>query len=304
MVTLRQLQALSALANTGSFTAAANELALTQSAVSVTIKELEQQVGVPLVQRGRTLHLTPAGKALCETGNRVLADINRTLGSLRGGGELKGGRIRVAVGPLTAATFFPQALNLFRSRHPLVAVDVLDVPVEQASQRLAADEVDAAIGSIGTNPALSTVLHTELLLRDRLFAVYAHGHSPIDGPTKQGRMRWAALRNAEVVLTDRISGQWRELFLQLSDAGIALNIVHEVKLYSTAMEMVRCGLGMTLLPAFAARHLDKAFYDVYPMGHGAAHWDVHWMTRAGATPSTAVQALRLAVVDTLASVRA
>lgn len=89
MVTLRQLHALATLANTGSFTATADALALTQSAVSVMIKELEQQVGVVLVERGRTVRLTAAGKTLCETANRVLADIHRTVAGLRSVGNCK-----------------------------------------------------------------------------------------------------------------------------------------------------------------------------------------------------------------------
>ncbi|MBN9476525.1 MAG: hypothetical protein ABS43_17535 [Bordetella sp. SCN 67-23] len=300
MVTLRQLHALATLANTGSFTATADALALTQSAVSVMIKELEQQVGVVLVERGRTVRLTAAGKTLCETANRVLADIHRTVAGLRSVGELQGGRIRVAVGPLTAATFFPRALALFRARHPLVAVDVLDVPVEQASQRLAADEVDVAIGSPGTSPALATVLRTEPLVRDRMHAVYARGKAP-PAPAGGRRMKWQALQHAEVILTDRVSGQWREVFLQLSRAGVALNAVQEVRLYSTALEMVRCGLGMTLLPAFAARHLDAAHYDVRGIEHGDTRWEVHWMMRAAAAPTAASEALREAVIEALGS---
>lgn len=254
-----------------------------------------------LVERGRTIRLTAAGKTLCETANRVLADIHRTLAGLRSGGQLQGGRIRVAVGPLTAATFFPRALALFRARHPLVAVEMLDVPVEQASQRLAADEVDVAIGSPGTSPAVATVLRTELLLRDRLYAVYARGKAP-PAPAGGRKMKWEALQHAEVILTDRVSGQWREVFLQLSRAGVVLNAVQEVKLYSTALEMVRCGLGMTLLPAFAARHLDSAHYDVRGISHGDTRWEVHWMTRAAAAPTAAVQALRAATAEALASV--
>ncbi|MDX3905979.1 MAG: LysR family transcriptional regulator [Pigmentiphaga sp.] len=300
MVTLRQLHALATLANTGSFTATANTLALTQSAVSVMIKELEQQVGVVLVERGRTVRLTAAGKTLCETANRVLADIHRTLDGIRSSGELRGGRIRVAVGPLTAATFFPRALALFRERHPLVGIEVLDVPVEQASQRLAADEADVAIGSPGTSPALATTLHTELLLRDRLYAVYARGKAP-PAPAAGRRLKPQVLQKAEVILTDRVSGQWRDFFLQLSKAGVALNAVQEVKLYSTALEMVRYGLGMTLLPAFAARHLDPGHYDVRAIEHGEARWEVHWMTRAAATPTAAIRALRSATAEALAT---
>ncbi|MBU4609557.1 LysR family transcriptional regulator [Achromobacter sp. GG226] len=302
MVTIKQLRALIGVAETGSFTAAARRLAVTQSAISVMIRELEELVGEPLVVRGRNVHLTAAGETLRASALRSITDLNRTLDGIRTGREQEGGRLRLAAGPLAAATFMPRALALFRERQPMVSVDLVDMPVQDVAQGVAVEQVDIAVGALGNNPRLAGLLRSEPLLNDRVYAVYGAGLAPeLRGKSK--RLPRAVLQDAEIILTGRVTGQWRDFFLQFSEEGITFNIAYEVSLYSTVLQMVRCGLGMTLLPAFAASHLDPTVYDVRAIDHGSARWPVQWITRQGGAPSTAALALRKAVDDTLAEQR-
>ncbi len=299
MVTIKQLRALVGVAETGSFTAAARRLAVTQSAISVMIRELEELVGESLVVRGRNVHLTPAGETLRASAVRSLTDLNRTLDGIRTGREQQGGRLRVAAGPLVAATFMPRALALFRQRHPMVSVDLVDMPVQDVAQGVAVEQVDIAVGALGSNPRLAGLLRSDPLVEDRVYAVYGHGLAP-ETRGKSKRLSRSVLQSAEIILTGRVSGQWRDFFMQFSEEGITFNIAFEVSLYSTVLQMVRCGLGMTLLPGFAASQLDPAVYDVRAIDHGTARWPVQWITRQGANASPAALALRKAVDEALA----
>src|SRR5690606_11457021 len=107
MPTLRQLRALHLLGQTRNFTRTADEMAVTQSAVSVMIRDLESEVGTALVARGRALRLTDAGEALSACAGRALDDIRRTVADIRAGVDLQRGRLRIAVAHLCAGTFFP-----------------------------------------------------------------------------------------------------------------------------------------------------------------------------------------------------
>jgi DNA-binding transcriptional LysR family regulator len=298
MPTLKQLRALGILAQTRSFTRTSEELAVTQSAVSVMIRELEEEIGTPLVERGKVIHLTPAGEALRQAGARAVADINRAVLSIQQGMELKSGLVKIAVGHLSAATFFPQALALFNSRFPHIAVEVIDGPVEQVSRLLIAEEVHVAIGSVDTHPGMAALLQTELLLADRVHAVFSK--SADRKLSIPARTKWSALAHSPLILVGRVLGQWRELLLKLSDAGIDVNVAHEVKLYSTAVEMARCGLGVALLPGFAARRLDSRYFGFSLLERPSTHWDVYWMQRRSAAMSPAAEQLKAVVKEVLA----
>ncbi|OYV49667.1 MAG: LysR family transcriptional regulator, partial [Burkholderiales bacterium 21-58-4] len=97
-LTLRQLDILEAVARCGSFSRASEELYLTQPAVSMQIKQLEQTLGLPLFEQiGKRIHLTEAGRETLETSravNRELANLEHALGDLKG---LKGGALAVSV---------------------------------------------------------------------------------------------------------------------------------------------------------------------------------------------------------------
>ncbi|MGE0201937.1 MAG: LysR family transcriptional regulator, partial [Candidatus Melainabacteria bacterium] len=84
MPTLRQLKALSLIAQTGSFTKAAERLFITQSAVSALIRELEDEAGTPLIIRGRALRLTDAGQHIQRAGKRAQHEVDRALHEVQG----------------------------------------------------------------------------------------------------------------------------------------------------------------------------------------------------------------------------
>src|SRR5919109_1563654 len=121
MLDVRRLRVLQAVAEEGSFSAAADALSFTQSAVSQQIAALERETGTTLVQRGPGgLRLTEAGSALVAHTDAVLArlaDAERELAAIAG---LRGGRVRLASFPTAGATLVTQAISLFSKRHPEV----------------------------------------------------------------------------------------------------------------------------------------------------------------------------------------
>jgi DNA-binding transcriptional LysR family regulator len=148
--TLRQLQIFVAVAKHLSLTRAAEELRLTQPAISMQVKALERAAGMPLVERvGRQMALTEAGGELLRHAQAVLRslqDAEDVLASLRG---LKAGRVSIAV-VSTAKYFAPKFLALFSREHPDVELKLAVNNREAVVQLLLDNEVDLAL--MGTPP--------------------------------------------------------------------------------------------------------------------------------------------------------
>lgn len=150
-VTLRQLDILEAVARCGSFSRASQELHLTQPAVSMQIKQLEQSLGMPLFEQiGKRIHLTEAGQETLKTSRTVareLGNLEHTLAGLKG---LKGGTLTVSVAS-TASYFTARLMALFRETHPDVGISLNVVNRETLLQHLAENSIDLAL--MGQPPA-------------------------------------------------------------------------------------------------------------------------------------------------------
>jgi len=144
-LTLRQLQCFSAVARNLSFTRASDELHLTQPAVSMQVRQLEQQTGIALTEQlGKQIHLTEAGEEVFRYARSILQQVDElddVLNKMRG---LSGGRLRIAA--ISSANYFaPKLLGVFHQRFPDVGVS-MDVTRQQSVLKQVADnEVDMAI---------------------------------------------------------------------------------------------------------------------------------------------------------------
>ena len=146
-VTLRQLRALVALVRTGSFTQAAASLHVTQSALSGQIKELEQALGVRLVERStRRIGLTEAGRGFYPLVDKILQDLEGVLHGIDDLKALKKGVVRIAAPQLMACTLLPEVIAAFRQTHPEVQIRLADCEVDSVLARVASGEVDFGVG--------------------------------------------------------------------------------------------------------------------------------------------------------------
>jgi DNA-binding transcriptional LysR family regulator len=114
-LTLRQLRAFAAVAETGSFTAAAQQLHLTQSALSVLVRELEREMGVQLLDRHtRRVQLTEAGREFLPSVHRLLGDLTTAVAGVTDLRDKKKGVLRLAAPQLMACTLMPRVIAVYR----------------------------------------------------------------------------------------------------------------------------------------------------------------------------------------------
>src|SRR5687768_2534323 len=146
MLDVKQLRVLKAVAEHGSFSAAAEALSYTQPAISPDAAALETHAGATLGARtSRGVRLTEAGLALVDHAEVVLARLAAAEAELEAIAGVRGGRVRLSSFPTAGASLLPPAVALFTERHPDVELTFVEQEPEEAVQMLRAGELEVAI---------------------------------------------------------------------------------------------------------------------------------------------------------------
>jgi LysR family transcriptional regulator, low CO2-responsive transcriptional regulator len=234
-LTLGQLRTFLAVASTGSVRAAADQLVVTQPAVSSALAAVRKQVGVALVARdGRGLRLTPAGQALAERARAALALLDEAVAAARGEADPDRGRLRLASVTTAGEHLAPPLLATFLADHPEVTISLEVGNRRRVADLLAHHEVDLAIG--GRPPPGAQTLAVK---GNRLVVVGAPGHS-----------RSGELEAATWLLREPGSGTRATAEAFLEELGISPRIF-TFGSNGAVVGSVRIGLGVTLISADA-----------------------------------------------------
>src|SRR5919201_7070926 len=146
MLDVKRLRVLREVAQQGSFSAAAEALGYTQSAVSQQIAALERETGSTLLVRtARGVRLTDAGRALVEHSDGILARVAAAEQELEAIAGLRGGRVRLASFSTAGSTLVPLAIARFSRQHPGVELSLVEAEPEEAIPGLKAGELDVAL---------------------------------------------------------------------------------------------------------------------------------------------------------------
>src|SRR2546423_667353 len=178
MLDVRRMRVLREVAAQGSFSAAAESLSFTQSAVSQQVAALEREAGAKLVERGaRGIRLTAAGEALVSHADAILSRLDDAEQELAAIAGLRGGRLRVASFQSAGATLVPRALGEFHRRHREVDLSASTAELIEARDLLRAGEIDIAIVmDFEAQPLVYSELETEHLLNDQYYAALPSAH--------------------------------------------------------------------------------------------------------------------------------
>jgi DNA-binding transcriptional LysR family regulator len=245
---------LSEVAARGSFSAAADALSLTQSAVSQHVAALERETGLTLVERGaRPVALSEAGHALVRHAQGILgrlADAEQELGEIAG---RRRGRLRVGSFPTALATLAPPAFAAFRRRHPDVTLTMVDDHLQRLLPRLETGELDLAL--IYEHDALPEVAARELdrtpLLDDEFRVLLPAGHRLA---RRTRRLRLADLREETWIGGAPTSAWYRITSHACRQAGFAPVPSFISDDHSTVQALVAAGLGVSVVPGLASAH--------------------------------------------------
>lgn len=250
-MTVRQLRAFLAVAQTLSFAQACERLHLSQSALSLAIKSLEERLGGRLFTRTtRSVRLTPEGEALLPLARRLLADWADAERALQRRFAVQQGEVSLAAMPSFAGNLLPPVLRRFREQHPNIRIRVHDVINERVIDMVQARRVEIGIAF---EPAESVPLLFTPLYRDRFVAVVPAD----DALAETDATDWAALLQRPFITLQAPSAVRAMLEARLAEHGRTLPVEIESHQLATVGRMVACGLGVSAVPALCARQMHE-----------------------------------------------
>jgi LysR family transcriptional regulator, low CO2-responsive transcriptional regulator len=244
-VTLRQLRTFKTVADLNSFSHAAQQLRLSQPSVSYQVKELEEAIGLPLLDRlGKRVQLTEAGSLLYAYAMRtlnVLDEASVALEEMRG---IERGTLRVGASTTVGIYLLPAALGAFKKLHPGLVISLEIGTRARVQEQVLRNELDlAVVGPALKDPELAVVP----FVSDELVVIAPANHQ-LNG---QGRHTLKDLQDQPFVMREPASGSRSELEKAARKAGAKLNVAMELGSNGAIKHAVESGLGLAVMSRYA-----------------------------------------------------
>ncbi|QDD88633.1 LysR family transcriptional regulator [Pseudomonas oryzihabitans] len=284
-VEIGDLRAFVAVADLGSFAAAARELYLSQPALSRRILKLENSLGVRLLNRTtRRIELSAPGRAFLGRARQVLNDFDESLLDVTDAANRLTGEVTLACVP-TVINQLPEVLKQYQRQYPGILVRVMDEGASDVLTRVTRGEADFGINYLG---AQEGNLVFEPLHEDDFVLVCPRSH-PL---ATCASVRWAELASHSYIAVNKASGNRMLLDLALARIPDLPKPVLEARHVRTVIDLVAAGLGVATVPRLAipASALDSYLVAV-PLSEPAITRSLGLITRHGQLLSPAAQRL-------------
>lgn len=271
----RQLRSFVTVVHTGSFTTAARELFLSQSAVSHSLRALEEDVGCRLLNRvNKKVILTPAGEHLYHYATKILAEMGSARDELAHLNSWGSSKIRIGASTTACQHILPQVLTKFKSDFPNcsnIVIEPGDTP--ELIDLLHDQKIDLAIALEPKHHEQLT--YTELFTDELNFAV-----GPDHPWAKQGHATRAEIPTQNYIFYSKNSYTFQMVGKYFSQEDMVLNSVMELGSMEAIKEMVKVGVGISVLaPWIVKRDVDEGTLVTLPLGRrklkrkwGVIHW--------------------------------
>lgn len=289
MLTFEQLETFRAIVAARTFTRAADELALTQPAISQRIKRLEQALGIELFDRrhkGREFHLTPAGERVLRFADEVTGLLEQLQREIqRDQAARRHETIAIACDSTAIKAVLPMLLAAYHARYPHVRVNLIHTPREKVNAAVAAGEAELGV----QNAQLITHKFTSApFMRDRMVLLAPPDHPVLTEPWQ----RDAHLRRSGFVLARRGSFS-REVAEEWAAAQeLDLDVVLESASLDAVKEAVVRGFGLTILPElWVINDLREGRLAIVPVAGLPREFQVCLIAESGRTLSVPARAL-------------
>ena len=237
------LEAFLSIATWGSFKRAASRLALSQAALSHRLKKLEDNLGVQLLTRtSREVTLTPAGLDLLPVAQSVFRDASSKLDSIRIRGRARSERVAFGCLPTVSLLYLPEIFAEFRRRMPQTVVQVYDNSTEEIAERVRSGTAEFGVTIVSIE---SWDLEVMPLMEEPFVLVCQTTHPFAQRPS----VRWSELQSEPLIRISAEAGNRVLIDEALGSRGETMNWCYEVQRVATALNLVREGVGLTVLPA-------------------------------------------------------
>lgn len=243
---IRQLKAFLAIAEAKTFTAGAKRVNVTQAAISMQIRQLEDEIGLQLFTRTpRRVILTQAGEYLLQRARRILREHDNAIAEIAELGGVEHGRLRIGSASAEFATQqLPQILQKLKARFPNADLNVCAGTSHSLVEKIMHGEVDIGFVSL---PVANSSITTDLLYSDEIVAI-GHPSHPLAG---QKKISAAALAAEQLILGERGGNTRRMIDDFFHSANVRPDIVMELSRQEAINQMVENNLGVGMAGAKA-----------------------------------------------------
>jgi DNA-binding transcriptional LysR family regulator len=240
--TIKQLQAFVLACRFGVLTRAAEEMFITQPAVSVLIRQLELALGMRLFDRtSRSLSPTVAAREILPTVERMLRDLESLKSSVKELADRERGHLRFAATPSIAGAIVPKLIAEYRTLYPNIEVSIDDAAPDRLSAPTLTGDVEFSIGTLSEAPEGLTL---QCLARDYLCAI-CRKDSKL---ARKRRIRWDDTLSYPWIAVKANIGIRSLIDEALFTLGVRKQVQYEVAYMTTGLAMAQAGLGIAIFP--------------------------------------------------------
>ena len=257
----RQLRTFVSLARTGSFTTTAKEVFITQSAVSHSMKALEDELGCRLLNRvGKKTTLTLEGEQLLRHAQKIITDMSAAREALVNIGKSGETRLRVGASLSACQHLLPDVLRQFKKLQPKCRITLEPGDSPALAEAVREQRVDLALA---LSPHRETSLEFQPMFTDELMFIVGPQHPWVEA----GGVARPEIAKQNFILYSRASQTFRAVESYFQDEGIVLNATMELGSIETIKELVKIGLGISVLATWiAGNELKEGTLMAMPLG--------------------------------------
>jgi len=250
-ISINQVIAFSTVARTGSFAEAAIQLHLSQPALSIAIKKLEEALGGKLLARTtRSVSLTPEGKAFYPVARRLLTDWEQSLQDVRNHFALRRGKLDIAAMPTYTTNLLPQVLAHFHRQYPDINVTIHDVIAESVVEMVREGRCELGVTF---DPGDAPDLNFQPLFKDRFIAILPAQHPLL----AKRHLRWSEVLAYPHISLQRPAGTRALIDQALAEEGLVLTPAFESHQLVSIGRMVSEGLGLSVVPSTSRAQMEE-----------------------------------------------
>ncbi|MDD7970946.1 LysR family transcriptional regulator [Roseinatronobacter alkalisoli] len=258
-LTLRQLQAIKAIYDTGQVSAAAERLSVSQSSASVLLGQAEATLGARLFDRStRRVVPTEAVEQIIGIVTRIMGDVSAIGTAITDLQELERGVLRIAATPATGIALLPPTVKHFIAAYPRIALDMNDCAPDQFFPLIREEKVDFGLG---IPPHDRAEFDWRLLHHDPIYLVCRRDHRL----AAQETVRWRDLDGEPLIAPRRNYGVRTQIEDTLRSVGATANLRVEIGFLYSAEWMIACGMGLAAFPSRLAGAINDPDLVVRPL---------------------------------------
>ena len=245
------IQAFVAVADQGSFVKAAEELHITQTALTRRIQKLEAYLGLVLLSRTtRRMELTPVGRDFLPRARKIVQDMTAAVERLKDMSQNASGDFSLACIPSMTSHVLPELIHRYAELYPGNRIRLLDGSSTEVREAVLSGQAEMGIGIEGERHASLT---ETLLFSDPLVFICKTPHSLQHRKT----VTWAEMKDTELIGVSSFMATRMAMDYQLAKRGIRLRSQYEVQHHATAVNLVAAGVGSAILPASTFKDGDR-----------------------------------------------